>query len=391
MLSNKIPQLFNIYFLIYLTFALDSLMKIKVDFFNIHLGLLTILLILPFLVINSFRYIPKALFRGPYLHLFFLYNVLSLLIFNPENSKLLFYILMIYVMFLYVYLSARHWSETFFYYFQVILLVSGFIQFFAYHFFAFQISFFDISHYDKGFSVSQRLRGFFIEPNWYAISLGFNSIMLIKNELNYFLKNHYWILFFTLFAFIFNASIAIFGMIVILYLWYIGKKSLAIALLGTPIAILLAYWLILYRTSVSVETDMFKMLNYYSRLEPLIRVINFQMSNGVYSIIFGNGFGSWGTLAIEQRLSVLVFEVNPMSRDGSELPVLIFELGLLGFLIFMLDIVKTYSIVNNTDYHLKMAVILFIVCFIFYPIFKFWMYMPYYFYIRYLIYDRRIS
>jgi len=372
----------TIIFLIYISFALDSFLKLDFDI-QIHLGLFLIL------IANGFFFIKKPFsifssIRADFIFPFFLfYCVLSGFFISDSfylgNTIYMFIALNVLV---FCALTFKYWDDNFFYWFQILMLLTGFIQYFIYKFAGVQIAFIDSSHYEKLSSVAHRLRGFYIEPNWFAISLTFNTFLLFGRSPMAFAKKTPIVTFFTVMAMILNGTLTTLLILVLVYTIPLFKKNPFRALLLLVLIGSVFIGAVSFRSAINVKEADKSVVNLSSRITPFLRVIEYQIDNSRFNQLFGNGFGSWGTLAVENRLSALVHEQDPAVRDGSEVPVILFELGFVGVMLIFFDNLRVYLRIDSNDFHLRGAIILFCACLFLYPTFKFWMYMPYYFYIR---------
>ncbi|WP_299533705.1 hypothetical protein [Ulvibacterium sp.] len=273
-------------------------------------------------------------------------------------------------------------NETVFKQFQIILIITGLIQFFVFLFFDHQINFLDTDHYSKVSSVAIRLRGFFIEPNWYAIAISFNTFLLIGKNLSAFIKKHLTLFIVTILVMLLNGTFGTLIILLAVYGYKYLKKNFVIAFFLLIIGALTINYILEGRASIKKGKSGIELFNYGSRVRPFQKVVDYLNEQGNWKWMFGEGLGSWGTLGIENKLSVLRFEADPKFRDSSELHVFLFELGLVGTLVFFLDFLTIWFKGNREDFHLRGALLLFVAAFLLYPIFKFWMYMPYYFYVR---------
>ena len=364
----------------YLFLSLDSLLKFDYGF-KIQLAVAMAvafvglcLLVKPWVVVRGFL-------SDFYLYLFLFYCFLSGLWFSTDGVHLVsIYIVFIVCVSLFVSITYSSWNSSVFLYFQWALIASGLIQYLLYKLLGYQLSFIDAEHYSKGFSVSSRLRGFFVEPNWFSIALAFNTIILVRDGVHRFYQGKRAVLLLTFFVFILNGSFATFGvLLLVLSFSALRKGGLASVFILLGFVVLLGA-LFAFRNALSPDDT--AAFNYASRLTPMLRVIDYQLEQGGWAFLWGNGFGSWGGDAIFYRLSTLVHELNPGVRDASELPVFLFELGVFGVSLVFVDCIRLIYKAGLERYFLSGGILLFIVCFTFYPIYKFMMYMPYYFYIR---------
>jgi hypothetical protein len=263
----------------------------------------------------------------------------------------------------------------------MILVFSGLFQFIVYKFFGWQVNFLDYEHYDTIQSFAHRLRGLFIEPNWYAIALAFNTILLIDKNLKAALQRHKFLLGLTIIVFVLNGSFGPLGLLALVLILELFKQNKFIAIFFAISAVVLFAGVLKMRGKIQ-DREGVNVLNYYSRLMPIVKVFEYMKQSSSAQVLFGYGFGSWGTLAVREELSVLVYDEDPSKRDGSELPVFLFELGLIGTFIFFFDSTVLLWSVKKGNILTKGSIFLFVSIFLLYPALKFWMYMAYYFIIR---------
>ncbi len=379
---------------IYISFAFDSLLKINFGI-KIHLGILSILMLNAVVFLNStnriFHSASKGYLGKDYFFMaFMLYCFISgLLLEQPGFVSIFVYLIIAINVMIYCAYTAEILDRRAFYYFQIALIVTGLAQFFLFKFFNYQLTFIDAEHYQKGSSVSHRLRGFFVEPNWFSIAFVFNSLLLIGNNVERFYSSHKLLSILSIVVLILNGSLAPVAILLVIYSFpYIRKSPVKGVVLTIGLLLLLAL-VFSFRESINQKDAGTSLLNHNSRVVPYERVAEYQSEQSLPTILFGNGIGSWGTLAVGNRLSVLVYEEKSDARDGSEIPVFIFELGVVGFAILLLDLLYTFLKCSRKEFHLRGSILLFFVSFALYPTLKFWMYMPYYFYIRSLIYAKK--
>lgn len=376
---------------IYISFALDSALKINAGI-QLHLGIMSILMTNGLVFMTRPTSIVTPLLKDYFFLFFTLYCTLNGVLFaNSGFVGLLIYLLIACNVLVFCAYTLELIDKKAFEYFQVVMIVTGLGQYFAFKVFGYQLSFIDAEHYQKGSSVSHRLRGFFIEPNWYAIALTFNTLLLIGNKVELFIKEKPWIAFFTVIVFILNGTLATVGALIIIYsIPYLKRAPIKGVLMLLVLLSLLAA-VFSFREGISQKQAGASALNHSSRVIPFLRVIEFQSKESLTKTIFGQGLGSWGTIAVENRLSVLVFEPKVGARDGSEVPVILFELGLFGCFLIITDLIISFFKCPARLFHLRGGILLFFICLALYPTFKFWMYMPYYFYLRASIHGNRAT
>lgn len=373
--------------LIYLSFALDSALKLDIGS-KVHVGIAAILATNVLYLLTKPSLILKTITADYFFVLILAYCTLNgLILSQPGFLAILTYLLLALNVYIYVSATFKYWDIKFFYYFQIILIATGLLQYLAFKIMGIQFSFIDAEHYAKGSSVSHRLRGFFVEPNWFAIAFTFNTLLLANNRLLEFIRKHPWIATLTCIVMILNGSLATIGILAIIYSIPMIKKNPVRGSLIMLLMLSIMAGVFSFRGSINQKGGSETALNYNSRWIPFVRVIDYQTSHSLGTMLFGSGLGSWGTLAVNNRLSALVFEEDIAARDGSELPVIIFELGVFGLVLLLLDTLILFFRCPKSEFHIRGGIILFFICLVFYPTLKFWMYMPYYFYMRKLSYS----
>lgn len=372
----------------YTLLGLDSLLKVDLGF-KLQLGLLVAVVFVVFCMLKEGGRLLLYLSYDKFLYVFMLYCFLTGVLFSAEGVYLVsVYMVFIFLVSLFVCVTFFSWNYRVFWVFQWVLLATGLFQYFLFQMTGYQLSFIDVEHYFKGFSVSERLRGFFVEPNWYSIALAFNTILLVRDEASLFIRRHWFMALLTVFVFLLNGTFATLGVLLLIYSYPVLRSNVVVGLASLIAISLLLVGILAFRSALSHEDA--ALFNYASRLVPLIRVWDYQLDSGYLSLLFGNGFGSWGSEAVYYRLSALVHDVDPSVRDGSELPVFLFEVGLFGVFLVFIDAFCLVRKAGLNRYFLSGGVLLFLVCFMFYPVYKFMMYMPYYFYIRQEILRREV-
>lgn len=371
---------------VYLSFAVDSILKVDVGY-KIHIGVLSIVIYsLIFLFWGNLSIVYSLIKRNFWFFLFVFYNIIiGIVKVGKPSLGISIYLILTILVYVFITIHSRKiCQKRIFVYFQVFLIVSGLVQFFLFLFFNYQINFLGSDHYAKASSVALRLRGFFVEPNWYAIALSFNTLLLARDNLTVFFKKHPVLSVFTLIVLGLNGGFGPLGMLVLIYSYKYLKKNIIVGIFIIVFSVVIFNLLLRVRASVKTETNSkIELLNYYSRLAPTIRVFKYWGDSSIDQKLFGNGLGSWGTIGVASNLSVLVHKKDPNARDGSELPVFLFELGLIGLFIFFMDL---FVLFRSSQYlYQKGGILLFFSFIILYPIVKFWMYMIYYFIMRELI------
>ena len=372
--------------IIYLLFAFDSLFKIPLFGIQMHIGVILILIVNFSIIITRPRFNFNFFKHHFFYILFGLYLFLNGLFLSGFSSLFMyFYFFLATNVLFFIYRNSSYISDKTLGYFQYILILTGLLQFFTFHLFGYQISFIDAEHYNKGYSVAERLRGFFVEPNWFSIAITFNTLLLIKNDLIVFFKKHLFLAILTFIVFVLNGS---FGLAFILFLFYFRRylfKNLIVTIGMILVVISGLFYVTNQRSSFKEPSSKVQLLNTATRIIPLYRTFEYLSDESISKFFFGEGFSTWGEVAIKNNISLLTKETDSQKRGASEFPVLLFELGFLGVLFFLSDIIYLFWISKKKDAYLRTALVLLLLSLFFYPIFKFTMYMVYYFLVRALI------
>lgn len=381
--STRFSLLINF---IYLLFAFDSLFKISLLGIKIHIGVILIL------IVNFLSIITRPRFNFDFFKHHFFYILFALYLFfnglfltGISSLFMYFYFFLATNVLFFIYRNSTYISNNTIRYFQYILILTGLLQFFIFYFFGYQISFIDAEHYNKGYSVAERLRGFFVEPNWFSIAITFNTLLLIKNDLIGFTKRYLFLIILTFIVFVLNGT---FGLALVLFLFYFRRylfKNFIVSIGMILVVLFGLFYVTNQRASFKANSSNIQLLNTATRIIPLYRTIEYLSDKSLVNKFFGVGFGTWGEVAIKNNISLLTKEVDFMKRGASEVPVLIFELGIFGVLLFVIDIIYLFCISKKEDAYLRAALVLFLFSLFLYPIFKFFMYMVYYFLVRVLI------
>ncbi|MCY1261213.1 hypothetical protein PSJE_07120 [Pseudomonas jessenii] len=373
--------------IIYLSFAFDSLLKLNMGV-QLHIGICAILLTNVVFLLTSPNKTIAPLKRDYSFSILIVYCFLNGIYFSqPGFLSILTYLIIATNVMIYCANTFRFLDGKVLHYFQVIMIITGIGQYLSFKLFGIQLSFINAEHYEKGSSVSYRLRGFFIEPNWFAISFAFNTLLLIKTNIIAFIKENKVLFLATVLTIILNGSLTTIAILVVIYTLPLMKKSPAKGALVSVLMISVLAGVFSFRGAINQKDDNDSILNQASRWIPITRVIDFYAEKNYENLLIGHGLGSWGTVAVKNRLSVLVYDIDDDARDGSETPVILFELGLIGLIIIIWDSLRLFLKCPRSEFHIRGGIILFIACLAFYPTLKFWMYMPYYFYMRRIAYE----
>lgn len=389
----------NIYELIYISFAFDSALKLGVGGFKMHLGILAILIISVIEYAENAGTIRLAGFFKKNWSLFpFIFYLIINVLFNASFPgipiTLIYFFLGLWV-FYFLYNKQSYISDRAILIFQWVLIVTGLFQSALFQFFGYQLTFFDAEHYAVDASFATRLRGFFLEPNWFSIILTFNSLLIFLRCGNSIIKRKGLILlsFLTL---LLNGSYGFIGVIILGYVARmiidfpkVSKRNLLVFILMFLIAGGLILSRNMYKRKSGFASDgQVVSVNAGSRLLPAVRTVLFMSGKTLKEQIWGLGIGSWPYIGIEEnKLGYIGFAnvnggqltVKPAQRDSAEFHVFLLELGYLGIILFLFDYAYNYWRYRRLNMIYSLASACMLAAFFVYPVFKFYMYLvPFY-------------
>lgn len=369
-------------------FSLDSLIKINFDDFRIHISHLLILVI----VLASFAS-PKKWVTNYARHnktIIFLLAYLLIHVFFANDLKtyviVMSYFILAVMTHIAIFTYANKINFSYFFRISLILLIStGFAQFLLQNIFNYQLTLGGLSddYYSDGGSIADRMRGFFLEPNWYGLYLAASLIgyMITASQPR---KTVYLLSLSIICLYLSGNRLTLyFSLLSITVYFYeknfhrIPKTALMSACLA-PMALLL---ILTFSTSLadSVGDDR----SASARSVTALKTVTFIQSNfSIPSIFLGNGLSTWGEASLQENLSSrATAEKSKTARDTSESYVVLFELGLIGVLLFLLDFRATWNLAARRPESSQIIILTMLVfnAAFYYPIFYFMMYLAPYF------------
>lgn len=391
---NTVLIRFNRYELIYLSFALDSMLKFQLGGLRVHLGVLAVIILTTLDLVFQYRrasfikFIKLHWSISPFLF-YFIINVIVNSKFPGASITLVYYALGILVFFFFS-LNVSKIRINAIVLFQWLLIFTGLLQHALLQLVGYQLAFFNPEHYEYAGSFAVRLRGFFMEPNWYAIILSFNFLFLLL-RIGKGLRDYKLLILGTLICTLLNGSYTFLGTVIIcifLRFFYDLPRVNIKRAMYVAVFVLFGFLMILgrisARKSVSSVDSTGISINHSSRLLPAVRTLGYIFSQNSYVQLFGVGVGSWPYVALEQnRLGYIgtqgEYIIKPGQRDSAEFQVYLFELGYLGVLLFLFDFFYLYWRYRRSNFILSISAAFMIACFFVYPIFRFSMYLvPFY-------------
>lgn len=354
MLNHSMGSIKKIIPFLLMMFSLDSLLKFTFGDSNLHVSIVLLTIIGLFAIILNPSFFAKWCKANPYLVAFFFYSLFSFPI--SINSLAYFKIISYQIVFVLICFSIFHYSRSIDYlkvfrcsiYF---LFISGITQWFLYHVFNFQITLLDMQseYYVSGGSIEQRLRGFFLEPNWFGIAI---LTTFIAYDINSKVDREWKVLAAITFLVVYLSDNRL---ILFLYSFYLALSVVSLyGINAAKISIclmlsvnLMLMWMLFNGEyfyddrSISARSVTFDNVIFFIKDLPLI------------NLFFGHGLSNWGSYSNEYGLSVLNFrgDQNVSSRDSSELSVILFEQGYAGVALLLMDLfLKIKQVFYVIDY-----------------------------------------
>lgn len=375
--------------LIILTFSLDSGLKLIIGNIRIHLGILTILLLSILAALIAPKKILLTLVNDKLI--VFAIGFLSLhALFSRDIGNFLFlssYFAISIALYLFISINIKNIDP-----FETaklsifLILLTGAIQYFLSNILNYQLIFggIDISYYMANPQFEKRMRGFFLEPNWFGLALLLWSCVLIYQPHNNKEKSTaIKILALSLAAqYLTGNRITLILQLHLLLSVFVKTRHIKIrALIFNPIILSTISGLIFFTANylfgiAAIESDR----SAIARIATLSNVLQFFARHDYSGIFAGYGFSNWGAYSNEYLLSFSNYlgEQELSRRDNSEIYVVLFETGIIGLLLFFLDLKRGWGIEKrkrpNTLPTYSLALSYFFVCSLFYPTYTFAMY-----------------
>ncbi|MDA8789614.1 hypothetical protein N9N07_01675 [Pseudomonadales bacterium] len=235
-------------------------------------------------------------------------------------------------------------------------------------------------YYQKNGDMAVRMRGLFLEPNWFGLVV-FGWLYIFIRSVKKFFVSDFLVIILSLICLLLSANRLIFFFISLLVFSYVFKPVTNFLKNNLILLILfLASLLFIFFTfSGGIEGDRSASARFFSAFN----VLNYMADAPIFNLIFGHGFSNWGWYSNEYSLSVSNYMADQdlTRRDNSEIYVVFFEMGLVGLLYFAYEL-KFLSMKKGDNLD-KVYIACFYLASLFYPIFTFLIYLPMLFIVRY--------
>lgn len=389
-------------YLIFISLSLDSLFKIPLGDFNVHISHI---LLIAFFALYSQRLTYLSSFVRDNKFLFMLFCIITIDFIRALELGVFFkvyiYFVVALLLFYFIYSVIDKVANFHFATLSILslylVLFGGFVQYILLYQGDTQLLLAGIQegYYENGGSIGERLRGFFLEPNWFGLSLYFSFLACFL----FYRMGEYTRASFIITAFLSFSALYLSGNRLIMFLLillicgnFIGsviksKKNIyrLVFILFTSILVIYLYLILSGNEYILQDRSI------SARSNTLVSSFLYLTNIGeLKELIFGMGFSNWGTLSNQALLSSYNYlgEQGLAQRDTAELQVFLLENGLLSLFLILLDAyfisksAATNCVMRETAYISIFGVCSLIFIGVFYPIYTFMMYLPFYFIIR---------
>ena len=378
-------------------FSLDSLVKLSLPALRIHPAHLLIIIFSGLLLttpngrFQAYSFIKDNKAISMYIALCLLQSFQA-----KDITQYIFVltypvIMMSVFYYFYTYRNSINFNKTF-KTMTLIVIFGGIAQYLLNLLFGYQLALggIDTAYYLRGTSVEGRMRGFFLEPNWFGLFLTFSFIGYALTLER--IKQRDIVLFVAVMvcAYLSGNRLSNYFLVITFAVAFFSKRSPRLTLLAVFLLGLLP--LVYFISSVdfffaqTVDTDDRSLA---ARTITASRTVSYMISNFEwYNWLFGHGLSNWSNIALNNGLTIRseALSTGQSLRDTSESYILMIEHGVLGCLILLIDsalfIKKSYFKGRALAPYAAIATMFLLTSTFFYPIFFFMMYLVPYLLIR---------
>lgn len=369
-------------------FSLDSLIKINFDDFRIHISHLLIIVVVIASFASSKKWVSNYARHNKTIIFLLVYLLLHVFFANDLKTYIvvLSYFILAVLTHVAIYTYANKINFSYFFKISLIILIgTGAAQYLLQNAFNYQLTLGGLSddYYSDGGSIAERMRGFFLEPNWYGLYLAASVIgyMITTTQPK---KTVYLLSLSIICLYLSGNRLTLYFSLLSIAVYFYEKmvhrvpKTILMGACLVPMALLL---ILTFSTSLSDSVGDDRSAS--ARSVTALKTATFIQSNfSPTAILFGNGLSTWGEVSLQENLSSrATAERSKTARDTSESYVVLFELGIIGVILFLLDFRATWRLAARrpeSSQIIIMTMLVFNAAF-YYPIFYFMMYLaPYY-------------
>ena len=369
-------------------FSLDSLIKINFDDFRIHISHILLLGVVLISIASKKKWISEYAQNNKTIIFILIYLLIHVFFAKDLKTYLvvLSYFILAIVMHIAIFTYANKIDFSYFFRTSLFILIStGLAQYTLQSAFNFQISLGGLSddYYTNGGSIADRMRGFFLEPNWYGLYLAASLIgYLITARTT---RKHLYLIGLSVICLYLSGNrLTLYFSLISIAVFYYEKnvhkvpKFILMCACIPPMALLV---ILTFSNSFSQAVGEDRSAS--ARSVTAVKTATYIQSNfSLPSIFLGNGLSTWGEVSFQEDLSSRSSaERSKTARDTSESYVVVFELGLIGVFLFLLDFYATANLASRrpeSSQIIIMTMLVFSAAF-YYPTFYFMMYLAPYF------------
>jgi hypothetical protein len=370
---------FQYFFLFISTLAcLDSALKVNMGGFYLQLGVLIGLIFFSLLLVTpKYKFNSGVLSNDPSITLFLLllFSHGFLAMSYPVYLQLISYS----IVFILLYISLAEGSSQFNYqdvafYCLVILLITGFLQYILINVFSYQLELRGVSsdYYAGNGDLAYRMRGFFLEPNWYGLILFSWVYVYIRSQKTFSIRVVLFLALCMVALFLSGNRLILLFLVLLSVSFYFRKVLEFFSSYVVFLIVSISVGLFLYLTLTGdFSADRSAIARFYTA----VNVYDVMSNSSVSEILYGYGFSNWGYYSnlMEFSWSNYMFDQELTRRDNSELYVVFFEMGFVGLLFLAFDCLLLSN--KNADSLDKVFLACFYIAAIFYPIYTFMFYL----------------
>lgn len=296
--------------------------------------------------------------------------------------RMIFYLLMFIVLYIFVFLTAGSVDiEKVSYVCVLILCLTGGFQYVLTNYGSgFHLRGMDAEYYLGNGDLAYRMRGFFLEPNWYGLVLFSWLYVFYRNTVQFASKKFIFLVFLAISCLILSGNRLILIFIFIFCFLIILKRRGVDVGKVPPVTILILAAVFFWGLAI---TGGFDDRSAAARLYTASQTLYHLGTSSISEVFFGFGFSNWGEYSnsLELSWSNYTFDQKLTRRDNSELYVVLFEMGVFGLLIYLYDAYYLTTRPNSNYLDRYFVIFIYISSFV-YPLYSFIMYMIPYMIIR---------
>ena len=369
-------------------FSLDSLIKINFDDFRIHISHLLIILAVVASLASSKKWATNYARNNKTIVYLLVYLLLHA--FFSSDLKTYLIVLSYFILAVMTHVAIFTYANkiNFSYFFRIsliVLIITGLAQYLLHNIANYQLVLGGLSedYYSDGGSIADRMRGFFLEPNWYGLYLAACLIgyMITATQPR---KTLYLLVFSIICLYLSGNRLTLYFSLLSIFVYFYEKNVHRVPKITLLIACLAPMGFLIALTfssalSESVGEDRSASARSFTALKTATYIQN---NFSIPSLLFGNGLSTWGEVSFQENLSArATAEKSKTARDTSESYVVLFELGIIGVILFLMDFRATWNLAARRPESSQIIIMTMLVlnAAFYYPIFYFMMYLAPYF------------